>query len=223
MKQYLRHIMVAALLMVTMQLWAQTEPRDTVFFYKTWGQMLNKTPEAVIIDPWIEVYTPYEIYIKTIDEDLNKSMSEDYLAATLGDSIWLISSGYVKHHFKGDVKKLYGFMPLKFNDKLAYFNFLNLNSWNVSIIDILFWEKEFDGESTNYIPDIYYIDFKNLMVKKLTPQVLCDLLEDYHDLQMRYEGMKDYKKPEIMDDYFSKYIERATDDIMHPYILDYVE
>ena len=114
-------------------------------------------------------------------------------------------------------------MPLKFNDKLAYFNFLNLNSWNVSIIDILFGEKEFDGESTNYIPDIYYIDFKNLMVKKLTPQVLCNLLEDYHDLQMRYEGMKDYKKRNIIEYFFIEYVNRATQDYMRPSITEYIE
>ena len=37
---------------------------------------------------------------------------------------------------------------------------------------------------------------------------------------MRYEGMKDYKKREIMLDYFFKYIERANQDVMKPYILD---
>ena len=46
--------------------------------------------------------------------------------------------------------------------------------------------------------------------------------EDYHDLQVRYEGMKDYKKPEIIEDYFYKYIDRVTGDFMKPYILDLV-
>ena len=55
---------------------------------------------------------------------------------------------------------------------------------------------------------------------KITPSSLSELLEDYHDLQMRYEGMKDYKKREIMLDYFFKYIERANQDVMKPYILD---
>ena len=118
MKLNIRYIIaMAALLMVSMQLWAETMPHDTVFFYKTWQQILDKDPEAVIIDPWIEVYTPFELYIETTDEKLNKSMREDYVAATLGDSTWLISSDYVKQNFKGDVKKLSGFMPLMFNDK----------------------------------------------------------------------------------------------------------
>ena len=40
---------------------------------------------------------------------------------------------------------------------------------------------------------------------------------------MRYEGMKDYKKREIIEDYFFKYIDRASQDVMHPYILDLFE
>ncbi|MBQ9822475.1 MAG: hypothetical protein IJM58_10165, partial [Muribaculaceae bacterium] len=73
------------------------------------------------------------------------------------------------------------------------------------------------------IVDLYYIDFKNHMVRKVTPEVLSELLEDYHDLKMRYEGMKNYKKREIIFDYFFKYVERATDDIMRPFILDLVK
>jgi len=224
MKLNIRYIIaMAALLMVSMQLRAETMPHDTVFFYKTWQQILDKDPEAVIIDPWIEVYTPFELYIETTDEKLNKSMREDYVAATLGDSTWLISSDYVKQNFKGDVKKLSGFMPLMFNDKVAYFLFFNVNAWNMSVVDILFGETASEGSSSEYAPDIFYMDFKNHKVKKLTPEVLSGLLEDYHDLQMRYEGMKDYKKRPIIEDYFYKYIDRATDDIMRPYILDLVE
>ena len=70
------------------------------------------------------------------------------------------------------------------------------------------------------IVDYYYIDFQNKEVIKITPSSLSELLEDYHDLQMRYEGMKDYKKRDIMMDYFFKYIDRAQQDCMKPYILD---
>ena len=224
MKQNLQNIVLAMLLMMAaLQSWSQTVPGDTVFFYKTWNQMLNKTPEAVIFNPMIDAYTPYEVYIETLDEELDKSLREDYVAAALGDSIWLISSDYVKQNFKGDVKKLSGFMPVMFNDKLAYFNFLRLNAWNSSIMDFLFGASDFEGESVNVVPDIYYLDFMNHRVRRLTPEVLSELLEDYHDLQMRYEGMKDYKKHDVIEDYFFKYIDRATDDIMRPYILDLME
>jgi hypothetical protein len=56
----------------------------------------------------------------------------------------------------------------------------------------------------------------------VTHSYLSELLSEYHDLQMRYEGMKDYKKREIIEDYFYKFIDRATEDIMRPYILDLV-
>ena len=71
--------------------------------------------------------------------------------------------------------------------------------------------------------DFYYIDFINRVVKKVTPSYLSELLEDYHNLQMRYEGMKDYKKREIIEDYFLKYIDRASSDVMRPDILDIVD
>ena len=57
-------------------------------------------------------------------------------------------------------------------------------------------------------------------VQKVTPEVLSNLLESYHDLQMRYEGMKNYNKREIIHDYFYKYVDRATEDFMRPFILD---
>ena len=71
--------------------------------------------------------------------------------------------------------------------------------------------------------EYYYIDFVNREVLRVTPKVLSDLLEDYHDLQMRYEGMKDYKKSEIIEDYFFKYIDRAVNDVMRPSVLDLME
>ena len=40
---------------------------------------------------------------------------------------------------------------------------------------------------------------------------------------MRYEGMKDYKKQEIIEDYFFRFIDRASSDVMRPYILDLVD
>ena len=55
---------------------------------------------------------------------------------------------------------------------------------------------------------------------RVTPEVLSRLLEDYHDLQMRYEGMKDYKKRPVIEDFFFQFVDRATEDLMRPFILD---
>lgn len=217
-KNWIRNIMLAVLATASLQAVAADEVlRDTVYFYDTWEQMLYMEPEAAIIDPFIAVETPYQIAIETADESLNDVINESHIAATLGDSIWLINSHYLKREFKGDTKKLKDFMPVFFNDKVAFAAYVGYGD-NASLKSILFgdWVEE------NYddIVDYYYIDFINRKVIKITPESLSELLEDYHDLQMRYEGMKDYKKREIIQDYFMKYIDRSTNDFMRPYILD---
>ena len=88
--------------------------------------------------------------------------------------------------------------------------------------EILFGDT---GDEADYskAASFYYIDFFNRKVLKVNPSVLSELLTDYHDLKMRYEGMRDYKKREIIEDYFYKYVDRASQDVMRPNILDLVK
>jgi hypothetical protein len=88
------------------------------------------------------------------------------------------------------------------------------------IKEILFGPMEVT--SSNDV-DYYYFDFKNRELRKVSSSVLSELLEDYHDLQMRYEGMKDYKKKYMIEEFFMKYVDRASQDFMRPYIVDLVE
>ena len=104
-----------------------------------------------------------------------------------------------------------------FNDKVVY---LTANG-PVTVKEVLFGNTA-DGFTTPSM-SYYYIDFLNHRVKRVTHSYLSELLEDYHDLQMRYEGMKNNKDKRIIEDYFYKYIDRATDDIMRPFIVDLVE
>lgn len=195
---------------------ADATPIDTVYFYDTWEQMMDMSPVAMLMDPYIEVLTPYEIYISTGDEQLNELIANEHLAVTLGDSIWLISSQSLRKDFKGDVRKLHGFVPVFFNEKIAFATYAGLSVKSVLMGE--YADDEFFEEAVDY----YYFDFLNRKVLKVTPEVLIDLLEDYHDLQMRYEGMRDYKKRSIIKEYFYKYVDRATQDIMRPYILDLI-
>ena len=194
-------------------------PHDTVYFYDTWEQMLDMIPNGSIIDPLIEAYTPYEIFIMTGDDKADEKISKEHIAATIDDDVWLINSAYLKKEFKGDTKKLNGFMPVFFNEKVAFIKYVGYGD-NVSLKHILFGEMDVDYDE---LADYYYIDFYNRKVLKVTPEVLSALLQDYHDLQMRYEGMKDYKKRHIIEDYFFKFIDRASSDILHPYILDVLD
>ena len=214
MKNRMRNMIVLMVLaMTSLQAVALTSemPHDTIYFYNTWEQMLNQEPVIALVDPWIETITPYDVVITADDSRI----TERVVAATLGDSIWLINTHYLRQNFGGDAKKLSDFVPLYFNEKVAFV----VSDAAMSVKDILF------GPSEDYYPegDYFYIDFQNRKVLKVTPTVLSALLEDYHDLQMRYEGMKDYKKRHIIEEYFFKYVDRASQDFMRPTILELVD
>ena len=217
MNNWLRNILLVAIASVSLLATAQTkaqQPLDTIYFYRTWEQMLTFEPAAYIVNPFLDVYSPYEVYVETGDEETNKLIEDEYIALSQGDSIWLINSDYLRREFKGDVKAHQGFVPVFFNSKVAY-----ITSYGpVSVKDVLFGSSE-DGY-TNPNMNYFYIDFVTQRVHRVTHEYLSQLLEDYHDLQMRYEGMKDYKKSYMIEEYFYKYIDRATDDFMHPNILD---
>lgn len=218
MKNILLKILLLLLAVAPFTLQAATEavPHDTVYFYDTWAQMLYRDPAAMIVDPFIEEQIPCQVFFFTNDEKINKMIQEDHMAASVGDSIWFVSSHYLDEHFKGG-ERMVGFVPVFFNEKVAFVTYTG----RLSVKDILFGGG--DDYEYSYSIDLYYLDFMGHRVEKVTHEYLSELLEDYHDLQVRYEGMKDYKKRYIIEDYFYKYIERATQDIMRPYLLDLVE
>lgn len=208
-------LLVLAALMCSTHAVAQTQPHDTVYLYENWRQMFAMMPDALIVDPFIETVSPYELEVYLPNDELNEIIHEKYIAISLGDSIMLMNASYLKDNFSGDAKKLSGFVPVFYNERVAYAIFSSQPSVKNYFIGIT--------EGDELLMDYYYIDFVNRKVRRMTPSALSKLLEDYHDLQMRYEGMKDYKKRVIIEDYFLKYVDRATEDFMRPYILDIVE
>ena len=220
MKNLYTYIILVLVALAPFRAAAADEPHDTVYFYDTWADILYQDPVAALIDPYIWASTPFQIGIEIEDEALNKAIKQSHIAATMGDSTWLINSEYLKREFHGDTKKLSDYMPFFFNEKVAYVAYVGEGD-NMSLGAILFGDwVDYDYED---LADYYYIDFANRKVIKITHNTLSALLEDYHDLQMRYEGMKDYKKREIIREFFIKYVERATMDPLRPYILDLEE
>ena len=218
MKNWFKYVMLTVVAICSLQAIAGDYGlRDTVYLYNTWEQMFEKTPVSMLVDPYIDAVTPYEIYLTPKN---GTALNRKHLAATLGDSIWLINTDYFKGSFKGDVENLRGFVPVFFNEKVAYFMYVGYGE-NLGVKDLLF--GNLDNVDYSEKCDFYYIDFFNRKVLKVNSDVLSGLLNDYHDLQMRYEGMKDYKKKSVIQDYFYRFIDSATDDIMRPYILDLVE
>jgi hypothetical protein len=223
MNGLLRHIAVIILTMVSLQALAVEEPHDTVYFYNSWEQMFCQEPVGMLVDPFIEAHSPFQIYFLIDDEKMNYVIESKHMFAALGDSIIFINSKYLKECFDGDVNLLYGYIPLMFNDKVAYFRFGG-HPYGDSNYEYGLRTRWSDERTLNQISwYYYYIDFLRHKVLKVNHTVLSDLLKDYHDLLMRYEGMKDYKKHEVIEDYFLRYIDRATSDVMQPYILDLVD
>ena len=212
MKNWKLIIILVTLATVPREAIALTEPHDTVYFYETWEQILYNEPVAMYVDPYIDAYN-YAVDFETVDHYFNENIKNKFIAANIGDSTWLVSSHYLYKNFKVDLHYLNYYVPLFFNEKMAY----TLAAANVSFKDLVAVNDDSD------LIDYYYIDFLHRKVQRVTPTALSQLLEDYHDLQMRYEGMKDYKKRNVIEDYFFKYIDRATDDVMKPYILELVK
>lgn len=212
MKHLLLHIAVVMLALGPLSAIAQDEPRDTVYFYDSWETIFYRMPDTVIVAASIDVYSPHEIYITTRDKKFNKKINMDYIAATMGDSTWLINSNYLKKNFGGDSKNLHGYVTLFFNAKAAC----------AIAEDYMFAEKgdvAYNVISTNN----YYIDFSRRKVIKIDSKTLGTLLSDYPELRMRFEGMADNKKSAIINYFFDQYIDRIAADPSYPDILDLVD
>ena len=218
MKTYLKYLL--SIITVAMSAFSShatgSLPDDTVYFYGTWNQMLDMQPMTVLLNPYVEIYTPFELFIGSRDEQVNQTLRENgFVALSLGDSVWFANSDYIQYEFTGDVSGFTNFVPVFFNERVAYLVYPSQSSFK----EILFG----DSQSENYNIDYYYIDFKYKNVKKVTHNYLSKLLEDYHDLKVRYEGMKDYKKREIIEYFFFEYVNRATQDFMRPSITEYIQ
>jgi len=204
---------------------AQTSvPSDTVYLFKSWENILDGYADAMLVDPQIVAYTPYDVEFFTDDEELQELIHKDVIAATLGDSIWLINSQWLKDNFKGDAKKLDDFVPLFFNEKVALAVYASYSaSVGMQILGGLMGDSEmFDPDPDNNPADYYYIDFDMKRVDKVDHKTLSDLLNDYHDLKMRYEGMKNYKDRKVIQNYLMEYVDRVSQDPTKPDILELI-
>ena len=222
MRTCFRHLLLVLLFLSSLPVVAQNEwARDTVYFYKTWHEILHQEPASMLINPYIFDQSQFQLFFEINDEEMNYIIEHEFIAACLGDSIWLINSNYLKKGFDGDVGHLVGYVPLSFNDKLAYVRYGGYPYKNQ------YWKLDptlrYGGEYEDFVWHYYYIDFKSRRLLKVDHSVLSELWEDYHDLQVRYEGMKDYKKRSIIEYFFLLFVDRASQDIMRPYILDLVE
>lgn len=182
--------------------------RDTVYFYNSWEQMLLAEPDTMITDLALDFFSPFELYFESSDKKADKTIKKEYIAATLGGSTWLVNSNYLKQYFKGDSKKLHGYVPVFFNEKVAY-----------AVVEECSYAELGDIAFNVIATYNYYIDFNRRKVIRVDEKTLSAILADYQDLRMRYEGMNNKGWSSIIKDFFLQFVDRATDDIMRPDIL----
>lgn len=194
---------------------------DTVYVYESWEAIFDQEPDAMLLNPEIEAYTPYIIDFNVHDKEKNKLLHDETVALTVGDSIWLINTSWLQQNFKGDCNKMDFWAPLFFTAKIAYVEWLNHRaSTGMTILGALLGDETlFDPDLDEANGDIYIIDFDKAEVYKLDHKRLSKLLEPYRDLKMRYEGMKDYKKTYMIKYFFMEYINRLNDDPQVPYLI----
>lgn len=208
MNNYFRHIILiaAAVLSLNTVAAAQEEPKDTLYFFQTWQQVLDFEPVAYYESPVHITPDAKILHFDFEDKEVTQSINHDYVVASLGDSVWFANTTFLDEHYGGDDMKVNCYATLFFNEKVAYL-----------LVDL------FDVNDYGYYRDFFYcyIDFPNNRLLKLDHKSLSTLLEDYHDLQMRYEGMRDYKEPNMIEEFFLKYVERAASDPMRPNIDDF--
>lgn len=195
---------------------------DTVYVYESWESIFDQTPDAMLLNPMIDYYTPFIIDFNLPNEENNKTLHNETVALTVGDSIWLVNTTWLQQNFKGECKKMDFWAPLYFSAKIAFIEWKTYRaSTGMSILGALL------GDETLFYPDpddtegdLYMIDFNQAEVYKIDHKRLSQLLEPYHDLKVRYEGMKDYKKRYMIKYFFMQYVNRLNDDPSVPYLID---
>lgn len=207
MKTIFRLIAVMAFCWALHPMQAQdtSQHHDTLCIYQSWEAIFDRIPDQVLLDPYIEEISPYDIYFEAGDERADQMLKEESVAVTLGDSLWFVNSNWLHENFGGDSRKMDDWVPLYYTAKIAFVQWEGLNFFGL----------------TNDYADIYLIDFDEAKVSKVDYKLLTTLLDRYPDLQRRYVTMKDFKKNHIIQHYFFEYIERLNSDPTVPWIIDY--
>ena len=206
MRNWIKHIIFLVMVLLSSQVVTGQEEmqRDTIYFFQTWEQMLMNDPVNIYDFPDELPPVPDEIHFAFEDDSINHLINDEYLAAAQGDTLWYVNTRHLAKRFDmGDLTKK-GYVPVFFDDKVAYL--------------LVYYFYAYDGYDCLY----YYLDFKNRKVLTVNHKTLRTLLNDYSDLRMQYDSMKDNKSSVIVDEFFFRYIDRVSQDISRPDILDLI-
>lgn len=203
------------------------ESNDTVMVYNSWNAIFEGVADTVLINPEFVIRSPYDFEFQSNvkgDKVTKKMLKEKTVAVAVGDTLWLINTDYLKHHFKGDTKPLKRYAPMYFSGKIVFVQHLvtSLSFGQQVLAGLagglvglgLFEEVE---DVTRPAP-FYMLDFGGKMVYKVDSELLHELLEDYPDLQRRYEQMRDWRETYMINEFFLDYVNRLDDDPSYPWL-----
>ncbi len=180
------------------------EVSDTLVVYKDWAGLVNGRPTAMVIDPYIDIVSPWEIYFSNNTTMVDRMLDNEAVAVALGDSVWMINTRYLAINFEGPLSRMDGYAPMLFNEKVLMFEHASLT------YDA--WGQVMNPDVNSIETDLYWVDLAARHVYQIDHKVLSSLLAPYHDLQMRFDGMKDRKKRHVIRYFLNELIRRIEMD-----------
>ncbi len=206
---------------------------DTLWVYNSWESVFFDGPDTLAVNPNIEINSPFNFRFKPTEKDskpLRKMIEKESVAVSIGDSVWLINSKYVKDSLQGEYNGIFeNYVPLYFNEKIAFIQFIPTE------ISYLPYEiEDFEGviagvgrDGIYNVGDYGYVAVPHFLIDLASKSlILVDrsyllvLLEHYPDMKRRYEMMADQNEFYMINQFFWDYVDRISRDPYVPYLLD---
>ncbi len=215
-----RKLLFIIMIVVAVRALADGTVTDSLTVYSSWDAVFDCRPDTVLHRVDVNVYTPYDFKITPRGKEMKKMLKQEAQVVTLGDSLWLVSSDYLKREFKGDCKHFSRFVPLYFSPGIAFVQWqrgdptvggMLLNA----LVGGLFGVDAGVGMSDYYygrVAPFYHLDFEHKRVEKVDYDYLIKLLEDFPDLRRRFEQMRDCREQYMVNEFFLEYVELVSRD-----------
>ena len=207
---------------------------DTLWVYNSWDAVMYGGPDTMAVNPNIEINSPFNIKFKPTEKDskpLRKMIEKQSVVVSIGDSVWMMNSNFIRDSLQGYYKGIFeNFVPLYFNEKMAFVQFLPTEISYLPIqIDTFEGVMAGVGRYGIYNAGDYgYVAIPHFMIDMSTRQVtlvdrsyLLVLLERYPDMKRRYEMMQDQNEFYMINQFFWDYVDRVSRENTYYYDYDY--
>ncbi len=194
---------------------------DTLRVYNSWSSIFGKGPDTIAVNPNIEINSPFNMKFKPTEKDskpLRKMIEKQSVVVSIGDSVWLINSHFIKDSLKGQYNDIFeNYVPLYFNRSMAFVQFIPTE---ISYLPIEI--DDFEGVTAGVgrdglfnVGDYGYVAIPHFMIdlerKTITlvdRDYLLHLLEEFPDMHRRYEMMQDQHEFYMINQFFWDYVDR---------------